>query len=132
MRNKKVISIVYPENYKIMLKNNFLLCELFINELISLEFNSIKIGVNNKMRLIECNDFKIKKILDLILRAGKLDNFRMQMLELIHKEQCLKNNVLGKLIFFIDNQQVQYNLIIKETQKGIDFTWDILKGTVSI
>ena len=121
-KNKKNIYLVYPKSLEAVSMNNLAMSELLLNELIFSQNECIKFHVNTKMRLIECNDSKVKKILDLLLKAGKLPVVKMQLLELIHKENC-SNGILGRLKFFIDNKQI--DLIVEETKSGADFTWEV-------
>lgn len=122
MKSKKIIYVVYPNSLKIVSMNNLAMTELLSSELIFSKNKSIKFHVNNKLRLIECNDSDIKKILDLFLKSGKLPAVRAQLLELIHKENC-SGSILGKLKFLVDHKQI--DLIIKETRSGSDFTWEV-------
>lgn len=125
MKNKKIIYVIYPTNLKAVSMNNLAMSELLLNELIFSQTECVKFHVNNKLRLIECNDFKVKKTLDLLLKAGKIPAVKNQLIELIHKGDC-SNGILGKLIFLIDNKQT--DLTIKETVSGSDFTWEVIHG----
>ena len=124
MKNKKAIYIVYPDSLKIVSMNNVAMSELLLNELILSKNEKIKFHVNNKIRLIECNDRKIKQILDLLLKAGKLPSVKKQLLELIHKNQY-DDSTLGRLKFLIENKQI--DLIVKEVVSGSDFTWEVTR-----
>lgn len=122
MRSKKVIYVVYPKTLKTVSMSKLAMSELLLNELVLSQNTEIKFHVNNKLRLIECNDPKVKKILDLLLKSGKLPAVKTQLLELIHKDHC-GNETLGRLKFFIDNKQT--DLIVKETKSGSDFAWEV-------
>lgn len=126
MKNKKVIYIVYPKSLQTVSMNSLAMSELLLNELIFSQNKHVKFHVNNNSRLIECNDSKVKKILDLLFKAGKLTVVKNQIMELIHKDDC-SDCILGKLLFLIDNKQA--GLIIKETKSGPDFTWEVIYDT---
>lgn len=123
MKNKKVIYVVYPKSLKAVSMNSLAMSELLLNELVFSQNKRVKFHVNNNSRLIECNDSKVKKILDLLLKAGKLPVVKNQIMELIHKDDC-SDAILGNLLFLIDNKQA--GLIIKETKSGSDFTWEVI------
>ena len=103
--------------------NSLAMSELLLNELVFSQCDRIRFHVNNKSKVIECNDSKVKNILDLILKAGMLPFVKNQLIELVHKDNSSEYQ-LGKLKFLIDN--IQTDLIIKEMKSGLDFTWEVI------
>lgn len=74
--NKEIVNVIYPKNFEVVSMDNFVMMQLFLNELIFLKIRSVKFHVNNKIKLIECNDIRVKKTLDVLLKAGKLAEVR--------------------------------------------------------
>lgn len=105
--------------------NHLAMSELFLNELILSKEKKITFNVNNRMRLIECNNLKIKNILDLLLKSGKLPEVKAQIVDLPHKGNC-PINTLGIIKFFMNDEEIEFS--IKELKAGIDFSWEVIRN----
>ncbi len=126
MRNKNLICVICPKNSRPVSTDDIAMCELLLNELVLSPKDHIKFHVNTELRLVECNCFKVKKILDVLLKAGRLPFVKEQILELIHKDVS-SDDMLGRLKFLIEGERV--SLVVRETKPGSDFTWDVIHGS---
>lgn len=76
--------IIYPPQLGQIFPRDLVFCELFFNELLKVSKKEIYFSVNSDLNYVESNDENIKKLLTLILRAGKIDLFYTLFKKFLH------------------------------------------------
>lgn len=123
----KTIDIIYPGTMGEAIPESLIFCQEFINKLIELNIDWIKIKINSNLKLVECNNSEIKNYVDLLLKSGKIDCFYKQFVALLHsKNGELGNN--GILICYVHGQEINFGM--KEKKLCQDFSWDIEKRLI--
>lgn len=123
MKNK-IIDILRPDDFHGAEMVNFAACELLINALIFSENNNIKFFINSKLRLVECNDSDVKKILDVLYKSGMMPEVKNQILKFLHKDGVCAG-ALGQIKILIGDEKIC--LTITEIKTGENFSWTIIR-----
>lgn len=87
---KFVIDIIFPSNCPNASPRALALCEGLIARLVFSSQNQLKIRINTALMLVECNDPKTKKYLDLVLKSRIIGELYNQFKELLFERQSLK------------------------------------------
>lgn len=103
------IDILLPSGLDEASASSLKLCELFIERLLKTEFSEIDLSVDMAAKVVNCRNSQIKEAIHLIYRAGKIENFKAQIVSLLHTSSskeaigelvCVQDGAIKKFIFF--------------------------------
>lgn len=100
------------------------ICEGFITRLIKSKHDLIKIKIDDRNKLVECNDNTLKQYLDIIFKSCKLDIFYHQFIALLNSNN-FSSIKKGELKCRISNTRI--NLAVSEKCSLPNFEWKIIR-----
>lgn len=121
-KEQRNIDIIYPYTLKEAIPSSLMLCEGFISRLIKEKADFIKIKINTKLKLVECNNKEVKSYLDIVLKSNKISEFYNQFISLLHEHT---HDDVKKAFLLCREDGTDAKFELAEIKSLPDFTWEI-------